>query len=336
MDPQTITYDNKREMEQEALRRTFIQIPMEIFYDIRLTPNDKIIYGRISTFDEFFESRAHTAELLNVSTKQIQRSITKLLELGYIEFIHNDGRGNRYRATEAPLRKLRMARSQKVHDIPTDTRMDEIDPSWTNCLNERTKCPQNRTKCPTEYKESINGEENSLIEDKSSIKAPAPTDESEIGPLKEEQPKSYGKAEINDLLELWREETGFDHKSAKAERYAINNLLRKNGYEATKALIRRVGRARRSDNQFAPQIAKPSQLQGKYSKLEALVIWEEREAKKQQAEIDAKPAGPVVPRFTPYEDAREGKTEEELRAECQAIRDKYKGTKFEKIFGGRK
>lgn len=306
-------FQQQRNKEQDALERKFLVIPFSVLADERLTPIDKLTYGRALFFEQFFEAPSRTATILGCSENQIKISRRKLETLGFLKCISNDGRGKTYIATVNFNQQGRVSKS--------DTQ------TIRNCPSEN----QNLT---TENKAENKAENSS--KDKSFEEAPAPKDESKIEPLKEEQPKSYGKAEINDLLELWLEETGFDHKSAKAERYAINNLLRKNGYEATKALIRRVGRARRSDSQFAPQIAKPSQLQGKYSKLEALVIWEEREAKKQQAEIDAKPAGPIVPRFTPYEDAREGKTEEELRAECQAIRDKYKGTKFEKIFGGRK
>jgi hypothetical protein len=320
MDPWDQQEKIDRDQEQERYARRFVTVPFEVMLDERLTLTDKFVFGRALGFYEFFESAEKTAAFIGVSADQVRKSKQKLEKLGLIKCFLNDGRGKRYTA-ELDARKMQISEERRI--------TLEEKPNVTRQKN------QSDSEKEPPYNKAENKTENSS-KDKSFEEAPAPTDESEIEPLKEEQPKSYGKAEINDLLELWLEETGFDHKSAKAERYAINNLLRKNGYEATKSLIRRVGRARRSDSQFAPQIAKPSQLQGKYSKLEALVIWEEREAKKQQTEIDAKPAGPIVPRFTPYEDAREGKTEEELRAECQAIRDKYKGTKFEKIFGGRK
>lgn len=327
-----ITADNQRKMEQEALRRTFIQIPMEIFYDPRLTPNDKIIYGRINTFDEFFESRAHTAELLNVSTKQVQRSITKLLDLGYIEFIHNDGRGNRYRATEAPLRELRMRRANKVHNIPSDTRLDEIDPSWTNCPHEGTNCPPNGTKCPTEYKESLNEQKDFSLEDKSSKDGKADGESSK--PLNEEAPKRYGSAEINDLLDLWAQETGFSHHGVKMERYAISGLLRQYGPEATKALIRRVGRATRSRDRFAPQIAKPSQLRGKYEKLTALTVWENR---KDLPSGDGPDLRKLYETPAEYREPQQETTltKEELHQHAEDIRERYKGTAYERIFARR-
>lgn len=322
MDPQQLSQEEERDQAQYSQSRLFISVPFEIMLDERLTLADKFIYGRALFFHELFESVEKTAAFIGISVSQAQKSKLKLEKLGFLRCIEDTGRGKRYKA---------------IYDKKIFHLSEARQATLAKNAREISKiCEPASQNLRTEIKERLNGEESLSLKDKSFKEAQAPTDESGIEPLNEEQPKSYGKAEINDLLELWLEETGFDHKSAKAERYAINNLLRKNGYEATKALIRRVGRARRSDSQFAPQIAKPSQLQGKYSKLEALVIWEEREAKKQQAEIAAKPAGPIVPRFTPYEDAREGKTEEELRAECQAIRDKYKGTKFEKIFGGRK
>ena len=129
----------------------------------------------------------------------------------------------------------------------------------------------------TEIKERLKREE--------TIVAQAPEDETGDEQLKEdESPKRYGNADINEILDLWEEATGFSHHSEKRERFAANNLLRKYGLEATKALVKRVEVARRSDDQFAPQIAKPSQLMGKYEKLTALKMWEERTAKREEAE----------------------------------------------------
>ena len=129
----------------------------------------------------------------------------------------------------------------------------------------------------TENKERLKREE--------TIVAQAPEDETDDEQLKEdESPKRYGNADINEILDLWEEATGFSHHSEKRERFAANNLLRKYGLEATKALVRRVEVAIRSNDQFAPQIAKPSQLMGKYEKLTALKMWEERTAKREEAE----------------------------------------------------
>lgn len=320
MDPQDRR--TPEQIERDALQNkyahNYLLIPMPVMMNPELTLADKAVFGRAYGFDFLFESPTQTAAVLGISPSQVRVSKRKLEKMGLLTCVEENFFGKKYVARLAnytyPLSK-------------------SDNPPIKIC---QPPC-QNLT---TENKERLNGEERLSSKDKSFEEAQAPAEDSEKDPLNEDKPKSYGKAEINDLLELWREETGFDHKSTKSERYAINNLLRKNGYEDTKALIRRVGRARRSDNQFAPQIAKPSQLQGKYSKLEALVLWEERQSQAEQPKTaTGRPIieGPKVPVFKPDKDVRDDKTEEELRAECQAIRDKYKGTKFEHIFnGGRK
>ena len=123
--------------------------------------------------------------------------------------------------------------------------------------------------------------------DKSIKEAQAPGDESEEVQLNEESQKRYGNAEVNEILDEWEEATGFSWHSTRQERFATNTLLRKYGSEATRALVRRVKVARRSDDQFAPQIAKPSQLLGKYEKLTALQLWEERQGKVEAKEVEA-------------------------------------------------
>ena len=88
--------------------------------------------------------------------------------------------------------------------------------------------------------------------------------------------KEYGRADVNELAELWESETGISIKGQQNERRQLYNLLRKYGYEATKTLVRRVGATKRSRDRYAPQIAVPSDLTGKYSKLPRMQMWEER------------------------------------------------------------
>ena len=100
-------------------------------------------------------------------------------------------------------------------------------------------------------------------------------------------------------------------------------LIKQHGLDRTKALLRLVERARRSDDRFAPQIAKPSQLRGKYSKLEALTMWAER-ADKTAASIPA----PIIPKNPDYfyedpDDYDTGETREEIHERCEALRAKF-------------
>lgn len=299
----------KLDQMQEKLRKYYLAIPMPIMMNPELTLADKVVYGRAYSFESLFESPTQTSMALGISADQVRKSKRKLEKLGLLRCIKETYYGKAFVAVEDFHNPL-----GKNH----------------NPLGKFSQPPcENFT---TENKERLKEEEKEeSLKDKSFKEAPeAPASE----PLKEEseQPARYGKAEINELLDLWQEQTGFSHHGTKAERYAINNLLRKNGYEATKALIRRVGTARRSDDQFAPQIAKPSQLQGKYSKLEALTMWEERQHK--QTEDTNHPDFNLlypVAHLDDY-DYRGNKTKEELHADAQSIRDKWAGTKYEKIF----
>lgn len=92
----------------------------------------------------------------------------------------------------------------------------------------------------------------------------------------EKSKKEYGRADINELEDLWESETGISIKGQQNQRRQLYNLLRKYGSDAIKTLIRRVGVATRSRDRFAPQIAMPSDLTGKYSKLTKLQMWENR------------------------------------------------------------
>ena len=297
--------EQSRINEQNSLERKWLVIPMSIMADKRLSLADKVIYGRAFFFDEFFESKENTAELLGVSPNQVKISKRKLEALGLLQCVRNDGRGKRYVAVLTQQGRRSKSDPQKVKICPSEN---------------QNLTPENKAENKTE----------DSFKDKSLNEAPA-APRSEDESLNDEQPARYGNAEINEMLDLWQEQTGFSHHGTKAERYAINNLLRKNGSEATRALIRRVGAARRSDDQFAPQIAKPSQLQGKYSKLEALTMWEERVAKQEAAE-EAKSDTPrfdlLYPQFRAEDDDWYTKRDTpEAKAARQAtakrLREKY-------------
>lgn len=217
-----------------------------------------------------------------MNERTVRRSKQKLLELGFLIEIRNTGHGKRY-AVDLH-RTLQKADNMSGQNVLSD-RTIETRPDKNGHLTGQ-KWSSDRTKVVTENKERLKGEEISL-KDKSFKEAQAPGDESEEVQLNEEIPKRYGNAEVNEILDEWEEATGFSWHSTKQERFATNTLLRKYGSDATKALVRRVKVARRSEDQFAPQIAKPSQLLGKYEKLTALQLWEERQGKAEAKEAEA-------------------------------------------------
>ena len=257
MDPQDRR--TPEQIERDALQNkyahNYLLIPMPVMMNPELTLADKAVFGRAYGFDFLFESPTQTAAVLGISPSQVRVSKRKLEKMGLLTCVEENFFGKKYVARLANY---------------TYPLSESDDPPIKIC---QPPC-QNLT---TENKKRLKREE--------TIVAQAPEDETDDEQLKEdESPKRYGNADINEILDLWEEATGFSHHSEKRERFAANNLLRKYGLEATKALVRRVEVARRSDDQFAPQIAKPSQLIGKYEKLTALKMWEERTAKREEAE----------------------------------------------------
>ena len=236
---------------QESTAIKFVILTQDILCAKEINSQEKIILGRISGFSDFFESAERTAELLGLSKRIVERAKRHLEELGYIRVIRNTGRGKAYVATHIKKKKNGSADLPKLGG--------QTYQNWQ-----------------TENKDESKDKNSSFNKLKEASEA------LDVDP--EEKPKQYGNAQVNELLADWLDATGFDYKNQKPERYAIAGLIRRHGYERTKALVSLVSTAKRSGDQFAPQIAKPSQLRGKYSKLEALVMWNQKREAKQQAE----------------------------------------------------
>ena len=303
MDPQDRR--TPEQIERDALQNkyahNYLLIPMPVMMNPELTLADKAVFGRAYGFDFLFESPTQTAAVLGISPSQVRVSKRKLEKMGLLTCVEENFFGKKYVARLANY---------------TYPLSESDNPPIKIC---QPPC-QNLT---TENKERLKREE--------TIVAQAPEDETNDEQLKEdESPKRYGNADINEILDLWEEATGFRHHSEKRERFAANNLLRKYGLEATKALVKRVEVARRSDDQFAPQIAKPSQLMGKYEKLTALKMWEERTAKREEAEransntpdFRKLYANPEAPHY--YHDCRPSTPEEKAEVHRKAEEIKKK------------
>lgn len=293
----------KIDQMQEKLRKYYLAIPMPIMMDPRLTLADKVVYGRAYSFERLFESPTQTSMALGISADQVRKSKRKLEKLGLLRCTKETYYGKAFEALENfhnplgknhnPLGKI----SQPPCEIFT-----------------------------TENKERLKEEENNSFKDKS-LKDGETPDEQDAEPLKEQ--KTFGNPQVNELMADWADATGFDHSKIKSERFAMAGLIKQHGYEATKALVRRVKAATRSGDPFAPQIAKASQLRGKYSKLEALVQWERRTQAKVAAEEAKKPAAVPVglyPEFKPdpYDDIPDTpEARAQRHAKAQALREKY-------------
>lgn len=278
---------------QESHARHYVILTQEILEDDRMTITEKLVLARISGFDIFFESAEETAEKIHVHPDRVRKAKQHLTKLGLIEEINNTGRGKQYVATFLDGMRLDKLSNQTGQIVQSD---------WANCP------PENKKRIKRELKEKQTKEK---------------ADGSE---------QQFGNPDVNAMLDAWAEATGFDLKNQKMERYAMSGLIKSHGLDATKALVERVKRARRSEDRFAPQIAKPSQLRGKYSKLEALTMWEERQAKDAKALHRANPIR-IYQQAQP-EPTDDGPDTPEAKAERQRITKELKAKLFAKLNGG--
>lgn len=286
-------------MDQQPKQAGYVILTLDILEDDRLTMSDKFVLARITGFDRaggHYESVANTAKALGISERKVQYARKRLEELGYIETVGISELGTK-------LIKIKTLCPE---------RGAENAPGCKKCTGVQ-KMPKGGAKSAPnnkeENKDNIKKDKSFLIEE--------PQDSAD------DQPQQFGNPDINALLDAWAEATGFNYKNQKMERYAMAGLLKTHGLDATKALINRVKLARRSGDRFAPQIAKPSQLRGKYSKFEALTMWAER----REAEQSSTPA-PMVPKNPDYfyedTDAYDtGETREEIHERCEKLREKY-------------
>lgn len=76
----------------------FIVLRKEVVENQNLTTSEKLVYARICTFDEYFESCEGAAQVLGISPITVRHAKQKLVKMGYIEELENTGRGKRYKA----------------------------------------------------------------------------------------------------------------------------------------------------------------------------------------------------------------------------------------------
>lgn len=286
--------DANNDQHQDAEQIRFVQITQDILENKELNSNEKIILARISGFDHFFESNERTAEKLGLTPRIVRDAKQKLRRLGLIRVVANTGHGLVYE----------FAAGRWTQKRPSDGRKS------VHQVDENPSTYKER-----EYKES--NKEKKINKEKNGS-----------------EPQQFGNPDVNALLDAWAEATGFDLKNQKMERYAMSGLIKSHGLEATRALVERVKRARRSDDRFAPQIAKPSQLRGKYSKLEALTLWEERSAKQAEAERRNNPAR-LYPTGLPDYCHEDTTDTPEAKAERQRVAKELRERLFEKLGGAK-
>lgn len=231
---------NQNYQDEHGEIRRWVVITQEILGAKDINAQDKMLLAYISSFEQYYASNASAAEFLGMSERMVERSKQKLTRLGYIDIKANTGRGNIY--------VFRLSRLAKNGEPDAPKLANQTSQNW-------------RTENKDENKEKTYKGDESVAEG-----------------VENSKKQEYGREDINELVELWQAETGIDIKGQQNQRRQLYNLLRKYGADGTKALVKRVGNAIRSGDRFAPQIATPSDLTGKYSKLAKLDMWETRNA----------------------------------------------------------
>lgn len=247
----------------------YIILRESILTDSRFTLGEKFFIARISGFKTYHETNEHCAEFLSISIATIKRAKAKLIELGVLEEIDFDGKKKTFAVRLERLEEETFEPAQK--DDGSIKATSRFKMSHLLVQNEPHKINNN---IKTKLKKNIDSEESILAESG------------------DEPSKKFGREDINEALEQWKEATGFDYSSNATERRAIYNLLRRKdvqSYGGFKALVSMVKSAGRVDNQFAPKIVKPSELGGKYSKLERLVNWSKKNEQRQSNPIPQRP-----------------------------------------------
>lgn len=70
----------------------YVMIPKIILFDNSLSPLEKLVYSYISSVGRCWASNEHLAKLFGSSERTISRTISNLIDNGYIEFVGYTGR----------------------------------------------------------------------------------------------------------------------------------------------------------------------------------------------------------------------------------------------------
>ena len=118
----------QNELETVGTRKKFIVISESILCDKNLTDTEKLVYARMSAFEEYFESAEACGEFLGKSERSVKDARRKLEKLGYIVCIKNDGRGKTY-ATQthekSKTRHTKKCNSKIRKNVPIEESLEE-------------------------------------------------------------------------------------------------------------------------------------------------------------------------------------------------------------------
>ena len=266
--------------DAEQRKFTGIWIPAEIWLNDNLSGLAKMLYAEIASFGSrgCWKKSEELYAPLGIQRITFQKLCRELVEGGYIEEQRKFGR-----IVRTSTLKFR---------------------SSAQILHQSKKQSDEQSKKQSVQKEySKNKEKNKLLTKVNKVQAPIEPVENLVEETQPqanadaEQPKTYGNADVNDVLERWKHITDNDCTKIKRERFAVNNLLKKYSSDELDDLLVLVARATESGDRYAPSITKPSELVGQYSKLDKLKAWEKRQEPEGRTERFM-PAPPMA--FAPF------------------------------------
>ncbi len=255
-------------IDAEQRKFTGIWIPAEIWLDNNLSGLAKMLYAEIASFGVrgCWKKRDELCAPLDIKRDKFQDLCRELVEGGYIEEQRKFGRI--VRTTTLTFRSTTGSAHRRVKPV---------DEQPVKPVDEQPVKPV----VQKEYSKNI--EKNICKTKVLQAKTPKKTAKENVGDDAEE-PKAYGNADVNDVLERWKHITGYDCMKIKRERFAVNNLLKKYSSEELDELLALVARSVESGDRYTPSITKPSELVGQYSKLDKLKAWEKRQEPEERTE----------------------------------------------------
>ena len=236
--------------------KLFIVVHKQILELDGLSFSEKLVLARIAGFETYYESKEHLSAFFGgtINPLTCRKIKAKLVALGLVLVVKDTGRGKVYQCN---FEKLGIPKPDEKRTQEKVAQEQLLGESAINSAVESstTVLPYNKVK---------KKDKNIVL--KNNIGSSSP----------DTSTKQFGNADINAMLEKWEDATGYDYTANKFERRAIYNLMRRKDIEAQGGLIPLISlvkEANHIDNRFAPKILKPSELGGKYSKLERLLEW---------------------------------------------------------------
>lgn len=182
---------------------TGVWIPKDVMESDELSPLDKLVYGEIACFEECYASNAWLAKRIGRSEMTARRSISKLIELGFIENIGNNGR----------FRLIRIAKIRLKNEHHVQKRTP------TMFKNEQSDCSKMNT-----IDKSIDKSKDILVS----------KDTKAIQPVKAEVVRTQRSLDIDQAFVIWEEIMGYPLQANKTDRRSLQAILSRKGMDLDK------------------------------------------------------------------------------------------------------